>query len=121
MTDFQILAAIRKNGGYIGYTDLINQGLSDPNPDPVADKHRILNLLSENYISGNTEAYGAIHMEPRGTALLDQFEQKINQIEENEANLKSNEKRQRRFTVAITVLSSLLSFIFRYISKLIFG
>ena len=119
MTDFQILTAIRNNGGTIEFTDLLNQGLSDPKHNPVADKHRILNLLSDNCISGRPIAYGTICMEPKGTALLDQFEEKIKQDAQYRADEVAKEKRERKFSIALTIFSELIAFALGFLTHIL--
>lgn len=121
MTDFQILTAIRNNGGTIGFTDLLNQGLTDPKPNLKADEHRIRNLLSGNCISGKPDAYCSIHMEPNGTALLDQLEENLKQIEQKRADEVAKEKRHRKFTIAITIFSEFLAFGLGFLTHLLFS
>ena len=82
MTDFQILDAIRNNGGSIGFTDLLNQGLSMSKPDGNADKYRIQRLLADHYISGDASAYGTIRIESKGLVLLEQIEQQLDQCDQ---------------------------------------
>lgn len=119
MTDFQILTAIRNNGGSIGFTDLLNQGLSDPKPDTKADKHRVENLLADRYISGDACAYGTLRMERKGTALLDQLEQKLNQLEKDRADEVSKEKRERKFSIVLAILSELLAFALGFLTHIL--
>lgn len=119
MNTFQVLSVIRENGGTIGFVDLLNQGLSNPNSDSLADKQRIQNLLAEGYISGNTEAYGTIRMEPKGTVLLDQLEEKLKQLEQNRADEVSKEKRERKFSIALTIFGELLAFALGFLTHML--
>ena len=119
MNDFKILAAIRDNGGTIGFVDLLNQGLSDPEPNAVADRHRILNLLSENYISGNPDAYGTIRIEPRGTVFLDRLEESLKQLDQDRAEKTAKEKRERKFSVMLVVLTELMSFALGFLTHIL--
>ena len=119
LTDYQILTAIRNNGGSIGFTDLLNQGLSDPEHNPVADKHRIQNLLTGKCISGSTTAYGTIRMEPKGTALLDQLEEKLKQRDQDRADEVSKEKREHTFSIALTILGELFAFALGFLTHVL--
>ena len=119
MTDFQILAAIRNNGGSIGFTNLLDKGLSDPKPDGEVDKYRIKKLLADHYISGDASAYGTIRMEPKGTVLLEQIEQKLYQCEQDRADEMAKEKRERKFAVAMVILGELLAFALGFLTHLL--
>lgn len=119
MTDFQILTAIRNNGGSIGFTDLLNQGFLYPKPDGKVDKYRIENLLADHYISGDTSAHGTIRMEPKGTVLLEQIEQKLYQHEQDRADEMAKEKRERKFSVALTIFGELIAFALGFLTHLL--
>lgn len=83
MTEFQILTAIRNNGGSIGYVELLNKLRKKRRFNPFAkdypDAQYIEHLLSMEYISGSPKAYGRIKLEPSGTARLVELTQERTQ------------------------------------------
>lgn len=118
MTEFQILTAIRNNGGSIGFTDLMDLGLLGSKPDGNADKYRIERLLVDHYISGDARADGTIRMEPKGTVLLDQLEEKLKQLEQDRADEIAKEKRERKFSAILAISSELIAFALGFITHL---
>lgn len=109
MTNFQILTAIRNNGGSIEFTRLMDVGLSDPDLDPKSDKQRIQHLISQGCISGDTKAYSRISMLPKGTALLDSMNHKRDNADEQAKSNALKERKQVRISFAQLLLGSAIT------------
>lgn len=70
MTEFQILSAVKNNGGSIEYTALINLNISDVNRDGLADKARIEQMLNKGLLKGKADAYCHISISDEGRLYL---------------------------------------------------
>lgn len=108
MTELQILNAVKNNGESIGFTDLMNLGMSDTVWYPNADKQRICQLINAEILAGDAEAHGTIHFGKVGHLRL----QELQQIEEDNAKQAAKEAKDRksqfRHDWAIAIVSSLL-------------
>lgn len=70
MTDFQILSAIKNNGGSIDYAALINLNKTDVKRDGLADKARIKRLIKDGLLEGKPDAYCHISITDEGRLYL---------------------------------------------------
>lgn len=104
MTEFQILSAIKNNGGSIEYTALLNLNSIDPNPDPSADKARINQMIANKLLRGKTDAYCLISITDSGRLYLQDacyVEQQNNKLAHDRANEISNQKRHDWVMMAV--------------------
>ena len=121
MNDYQILSAVRENGGSITFKELMDMGLSDKKHNPVEDSYRIENLLSGGFLSGSIAPYGRIRMERKGTALLDLLEQKLQELENQRADKIAEQEKQRQFSVKLAILSEVISFLLGFLLRALLG
>ena len=117
MTEFQILSAVHNSGNTISYVDLLNQGLTDPRPDPCSDKLRIEELIAKGCLSGNLRAGERISLTAPGIALLDQLDQAV---EEQKKIAKSNAK-NKRDQIVLSLFSAAAGAVFTLLSELLFA
>ena len=119
MTELQILSAIQNNGGSIEFTDLLNQGLTDPKPDPTSDKLRLKRLLSAKYISGKLGAYEWLYLTPEGIARLDQMQQELQKQDDDRSYAAAQTRKQKSFdfisSLVGAVLGAILTIIIEYL------
>ena len=112
MTDLQILAAVKNNGGSIEYTDLLNQNMTDTNRDGLADEARIKQMIEDGLLKGKTEAYCHISITKPGRLRLQDFyyleDQEKNLADEASKN-KSNEHRHDLVVALIGAIVGSLS------------
>ena len=109
MTEFQILSAIKNNGGSIGYTDLLNLNMTDTVRDPLADKARIEQLISKKLLAGATDAYCQLSITNEGRMHLQNaqyLEEHQNQLAEDVTNNKTKEYRHNWF---ITIVGAFIT------------
>ena len=118
MTDYQILSAVKNNGGTIDYVKLLNLGLSDPFYDPLADKQRIETLIKKNYISGKTDGFASISLTNEGRKHLQTLQhlEKTNKNRTKKETLKKSKKIM--FEIFLVVLGAILSYVFSFIFSL---
>ena len=95
MTEIQILTALKNNGGFLGYTDLLNIGLSDAPNDPLLDRDLINKLIKDDILSGDTAAYATITFGKHGRLRLQELQQ-IEQAKAKQAAQKAKETRAQR-------------------------
>lgn len=128
MTELQILNAVANNGGSIGYTELMNQGLSDSVFDPLTDRALIRALHKSGALSGDLAAYGTVFISDEGRLHLHQLQQeasiraenvrreqaeeqqKLEQIAADKAERKAEQRTERVFQIFLAFLQALLSF-----------
>jgi len=95
MTELQILRALQNSGGTIGYTELLNLGLTEANFDPLTDRSLIHALKADGFVSGKLGAYGSVSLEDKGRLRLRQLQQ--------EADEQAKQERQQRFDNKIAI------------------
>ena len=103
MTEFQILSATKNNGGNIGYTDLLNLNMTDPVRDPLADKARIKQMISDGLLNGATDAYCLISITDAGRRYLQDacyLDEQKKQLAK-EASKKETNKNRHEWKLAI--------------------
>ena len=96
MTELQILSVIKNNGGSIGYTDLLNQNLTDTARDGLADKARIKQMIEAGLLEGRTDAYCSISITDTGRLHLQNasyLEDQNKKLAKESAKNKSKENR----------------------------
>lgn len=71
MTEFEILSALADAGGSMSFIDLLNYSRSMEGHDPSATKQMLRAMLTAELISGSTDAYGRLSIEPAGRYHLD--------------------------------------------------
>lgn len=103
MTELQILNAVANNGGSIGYTELMNQGLSDSVFDPLTDRALIRALHKSGVLSGDLSAYGSVFISDDGRLRLRHLQ--------HEAEEQAKQERQQRFDNKIAVANILVPLI----------
>lgn len=139
MTELQILNAVSNNGGSIGYTELLNQGLSDSVFDPLTDRAVIRALHRSGALSGDLEAYGIISISDDGRLALRQLQteasiraenirreqaqeqQKFEQITADKAERKAEKRAERAFQIFLSFLQAFLSFAVGLLAEHFFG
>ena len=123
MTELQILTAIKNSGNSIRFTDLLNQGLTDPKPDPNSDKLRLEYLLSENYISGKMGAYERLSLTPKGIAHLDQLQQELQKQDDDRSYAAAQTRKQKNFDLISSlvgaVLGAIMTLVIEYLLPLL--
>lgn len=137
MTELQILSAVKNNGGYIDFAELINHGKTDIGWEPKTDQYQIEKLIEANVLSGKPEPFTTISF---GKAGLLRYKDLLLQEESNrqaqkasiekqsrlqgelarkQAKEKTEKQRQRIFEVFLVIISSVLSNLDRIIPWII--
>ena len=96
MTEVQILTAIKNNGGSFEYTDLLNLNITEANRDTLADKERIVQMLRNGLLKGETQPYSLISITDKGRLHLQNaayLEEQNKQLAEDAAKDKSKKNR----------------------------
>ncbi len=112
MTEFQILSAVKNNGGCMRYVDLLNLNLTDVNRDPLADKARISKMIEAKLLEGKTEAYCSISITKEGRLFLQDayyIEEQNSKLAYDRANEISNQKRHDLWVALIGAVVGSLS------------
>ena len=124
MTELQILSVIKNNGGSIGYTDLLNQNLTDTNRDPSADKARIEQMIQRGLLEGRTDAYCSISITNPGRLHLQDaayLEEQKQQLADEAARENSKNKRHDWYIAILGALfASLIGLAFDAIAYFFF-
>ena len=118
MTEFEILSALSKNGGSMGFIELVNLSLADPVPDPTGTSRLIRALLNDELLSGSTAAYGTIKLKPAGELRLDQLRQQEAQRTADCADRKAEEKRGFRLDLICALAGSVATLLVELLMKL---
>ena len=121
MTELQILSAVKNNGGSIGYVDLLNIGLSDPEFDALADRDLIRKLIASDVLSGKQEAYSQISFGKNGRLRLKELAQQEQERTQKEDKDRADKRDQRRHDWAVAILGTLVGVIGTLLVQLIFG
>ena len=121
MTELQILSAVKNNGGSIGYVDLLNIGLSDPEVDALADRDLIRKLIASDVLSGKQEAYSQISFGKNGRLRLKELAQQEQERTQKEDKDRADKRDQRRHDWAVAILGTLIGVIGTLLVQLIFG
>lgn len=121
MTELQILSAVKNNGGSIGYVDLLNIGLSDPEFDSLADRDLIRTLIASDVLSGKQEAYSQISFGKNGRLRLRELNQQDQERAQKEDKERSDNRAQRRHDWAVAIVGALIGVIGTLLVQLIFG
>ena len=125
MTELEILAAVKNNGGYIEFTQLLNLNASDVDRDFLADKALIRNLITAKVLRGELKAYANISLTESGHLRLRELQQsaQIDQERHEEsakkdANDKTEKKKERAFQVRLTFYGALFGAIFSNLDRI---
>ena len=125
MTEFQILSAIKNNGGNIGYTDLLNLNMTDPVRDPLADKARIEQMIRNGLLNGATDAYCLISITDAGRRYLQDacyLEEQKKQLAEQASKKETNERRHKWIlAIGSAFIAGLIGLAFDIIAKFFFA
>ena len=120
MTETQILSVIKNNGGSIEYTALLNQNLTDSNRDVFADKERIKQMINDNLLTGETEAYSRISISNKGRLYLQNayyLEEQNKKLAEDAANDEGKKNRHDWFlAIGGAFIAGLIGLAFELIS-----
>lgn len=120
MTELQILSVIKNKGGSIGYTDLLNQNLTDSNRDSRADKARIEQMIQKGLLEGRTDAFCSISITDTGRLHLQDatyLEDQNKKLAKEAADNKSKENRHDWFlTIGGAVVAGLIGLAFELIA-----
>ena len=109
MTEYQILSALKNNGGSMEFTALLNLNMTDTHRDGIADEERIKNMIKDKLLRGNAEAFGVISITKPGRLHLQNAQylnDKAKQIS-NEASDK--EAKQNRNNWLMTVVGAVIA------------
>lgn len=124
MTELQILSVIKNNGGSIGYTDLLNQNLTDTARDGSADKVRIEQMIEAGLLSGRTDSYCSISITDLGRLRLQDatyLEEQKQQLADEAARDDSKNKRHDWYIAILGALfASLIGLAFDAIAYFFF-
>lgn len=107
MTELEILTAIKNNGDSIGYTELLNIGLTSQNGDVLTDSDLIEILIHQDVLSGNPNAFGRITFGKYGRLRLQQLQQLKQKSDEDAAKAAKEKRIQHRHDWAIAIFSTL--------------
>lgn len=118
MTEFEILSALSKNGGSMGFIELVNLSLADSVPDPTGTGRLIRALLNDELLSGSTAAYGTVKLEPAGQLRLDLLRKEENQRAADRADRKAEEKRGFRRDLICALVGSAITLLVELLMKL---
>ena len=110
MIEYNILHDLQQHGGTMEYTELLNSQREQWNTPPATSLQLLKHLLSRRCVSGKPEAYHDICLEPAGTALLDQLEDNFSQMAKDRAEKITQQKRERIFSISLTILGELIAF-----------
>lgn len=125
MTELQILTVIKNNGGSIGYTDLLNQNLTDTNRDGIADKARIEKMIERDLLEGRTDAFCSISITDEGRLHLqdaEYLEQQKQQLADDAARENTKNKRHDwRIAIIGALIAALVGFGFDAVAHFLFG
>lgn len=125
MTELQILSAVKNNSGSIGYVDLLNVGLSDPEFDALADRDLIRKLIASDVLSGKQEAYSTISFGKNGRLRLNELAQQEQERTQKEYKDRADKRAQHRHDWAVAIVGALTGVIgtllVQLIIKLLFG
>lgn len=116
MTEFQILSALKNNGGCMEYTALLNQNMTDTNRDPSADEARISQMIKDKLLEGKAEAYHNISITKYGRMFLQDALQAINEKLKDQAKQEKQQSFDNKISVA-SVLIPLVTFFLGIIIK----
>lgn len=124
MTELQILSVIKNKGGSIGYTDLLNQNLTDSNRDSRADKARIEQMIQKGLLEGRTDAFCSISITDTGRLRLQDatyLEDQNQKLAEEAARENSKNKRHDWYIAILGALfASLIGLAFDAVAYFIF-
>ncbi len=124
MTELQILSVTKNKGGSIGYTDLLNQNLTDSNRDPSADKARIEQMIQKGLLEGRTDAFCSISITDTGRLHLQDaayLEEQKQQLADDAARENSKNKRHDWYIAILGALfASLIGLAFDAIAYFFF-
>ena len=120
MTEFQILSAVKNNGGSMDYTALINLNMTDANRDALADQARIKQMIRDKLLEGRADAFCQISISDVGRLHL----QNACNLEEQEKKLsdkaakKESDKKRHDWGLAIgsAVIAGLVGLAFELIA-----
>lgn len=124
MTNLQILTAVKNNNGTIGFVDLLNLSLAEPNRDPIADEDRIKQMIKDGLLTGEVGAYSQIHISKYGRRFLqdscyaNEEEQKTADKTSQEAS--DNHRRNLKTTILGALISALAGFLFNALAFYLF-
>ena len=124
MTNLQILTAVKNNNGTIGFVDLLNLSLAEPNRDPIADEDRIKQMIKDGLLTGEVGAYSQIHISKYGRRFLQdscyasEEEQKAADKISQEAC--DNHRRNLKTTILGALISALAGFLFNALAFYLF-
>ena len=119
MIEYNILHTLQQNGGSMEYVELLNYQRQTHKTDPTTTMMVLKQLLSQKCISGKLEAYNTIHIAPRGVSLLDQYKDKLNQVVQYRTDEITEKKRERIFSIALTILGELLAFALGFLTHIL--
>ena len=119
MLEYNILHDLQQHGGSMGYVDLLNFQQQNHKTAPTTTMMVLKHLLAQKYVSGKLEAYSAIHIEPGGVSALDQYEDKLNQMAQYRTDEVAEKKRERIFSIALTILGELLAFALGFLTHIL--
>ena len=120
MTEFQILSAIKNNGGSIEYTALLNLNITDTNRDGLADKARIEQMIKDDLLKGKTDAYCHISITDPGRLYLQNayyLEEQNKKLADDTAKNKAKKKKHDWWlAIGGAIIAGLIGFAFELIA-----
>lgn len=103
MTDYEILEYVVNFDESVPFSDLMNYSYEAYHDDLRVTHEQIRRLIKEKKLSGTAEAFGTIHITPKGLDYLMQTQYEMQQQAQAESINKANQRKENWIAFGITI------------------
>ena len=109
MTELQILNIVKNNKGSIGFYEILNFGKTDSVWEPATDQALLEKLINTKTLSSSAGATPMVYMNDSSRLRLKELQQEADSINEQIANERAKENRQRKHDFRMAFLTAALT------------
>lgn len=109
MTELQILNIVKNSKGSIGFYEILNFGKTDNVWEPATDQALLEKLIKTKTLSSSAGATPMVYMNDSSRLRLKELQQEADSINEQIANDRAKENRQRKHDFRMAFLTAALT------------